>query len=431
MAQHFNPFEKTIARVLSNTPWIKKIAKFVYSFIFYFLKKKNYRHKAIKEVKVINDGIKETFFGYYDKCPDNGNGLVLVYSTEQSTKLLPSKVDSIELDVFCIKTQQFILPQKLHIFAFNWQQASRSHWLDEDLFVYNNYDGKSDSYFTSVYSISEGKVIRTYEYAVQDSFQNKFMLSICYKSLALLRPDYGYFKHHDTKLPEHDKVGVWKCDYTANNEQLLFTVSDVCEFEFDKSKNDYKHKLNHVMISPNGQFFIFMHRYYNKNGRRFDRLILANSNGDLLKVLADNEMVSHCFWYDELTVLGYLRAPDGQDSYWLIDINLGEYRPFHDNVFAGRGDGHPSANGNYIVTDTYPDKSRMQSLYLTSKDSTSDIKLGEFFHGFNFSGETRCDLHPRFSKNGDLIFFDSIFSGKRKLCYLDISSVKKKFIDNE
>ncbi|MEZ8356756.1 glycosyl transferase [Vibrio splendidus] len=430
MSDDYNPLEKMIARVLSSSPGLKKVVKLSYSYIFYLLKKKNYKYHSEEIVEVIEDNNNETFFGYYDKTPDNGKGHVLVFNTTGSTAILPKNIDSIDLDVYCLKSKRFILSERINISAFNWQQANRAHWLDEDIFVYNNFDSLTNTYKTYKYSVSAQRIIDSYENAVQDSFKNEYMLSICYKSLALLRPDYGYFKHEGNTLPNYDETGIFKCDYNSHEEKMLFSVSDVFNFRFGGNRDSFRHKLNHVMISPNGELFIFMHRYYNDSGRRLDRLILANSNGELLRVLSDYQMVSHCFWYDETTILGYLRSPEGKDAYWLINVESGDFSAFHDNVFANRGDGHPSVNGDYIITDTYPNKSRMQSLFVTKKNSSLEVQVGEFFHGFKFSGETRCDLHPRFSKDGNTIFFDSIFSGKRHLCYIDINMAKKKLDDD-
>lgn len=424
MAQTFNPLEKLAARFLSRSPAVKKVIKLAYTYLMYSIKKKKYSYKVECPLFEISDSKNETFFGYYDKAPDNGDGLVLVMITKASTSNLPNCVDNVELDVFSLEQQRFILDRKIVIKAFNWQQGCRAHWKNKDEFVFNNYDETLDSYLTYVYSISKGKIVNSFPVAVQDSYGDKFFLSLCYKSLAKLRPDYGYFKHFQKPSSDYNSVGIWKVDYNQDNTEMLVSLCDVFKFDFNENIDDFDHKINHIMISPDGNYFIFMHRYYSHNGRRYDRLILSDSNGNLLRVLADYEMVSHCYWYDNNTVLGYLRDANGIDAYWLIDIKTGEYNLYSNKVFVGRGDGHPSVSGEFIVTDTYPDKSRLQSLYLTRKNSSEEIHIGEFFHGFNFSGETRCDLHPRFSSCGDYVYFDSVFSGKRQLYYLDISDIK-------
>ena len=132
-------------------------------------------------------------------------------------------------------------------------------------------------------------------------------------------------------------------------------------------------------------------------------------------------MVSHCFWADDSTVLGYMRGPNNKDAYWLIDIESGSFEHFANGALDKYGDGHSHVVGDWFITDTYPDKARMQYLKLCNW-KTGEIKnLGEFFHGFNYSGETRCDLHPRMSSDGQYVLFDSVFSGKRQLYRMDLN----------
>ena len=89
----------------------------------------------------------------------------------------------------------------------------------------------------------------------------------------------------------------------------------------------------------------------------------------------------------------------------------------------GTGDGHPSCHGDWIVFDSYPDKSRMQHLFLYNRKSDKIIPLLELFHSVRYSGECRCDLHPRFSEDDKYISFDTVYTGKRTQCYIDISKL--------
>ncbi len=61
----------------------------------------------------------------------------------------------------------------------------------------------------------------------------------------------------------------------------------------------------------------------------------------------------------------------------------------------------------------------MQHLLLCNWKSGEIRRLGEFFHGFAYFGETRCDLHPRFSPDGKKIYFDSVFNGRRGLYVME------------
>ncbi|WJW81228.1 hypothetical protein QU516_11330 [Moellerella wisconsensis] len=430
MSKNFNPIEVFLARLLSRFPTIKHRIKNIYSHLTYIIHKKKYKYKSDFKINSISKLNNETFFGYYDKHPDNGNGLVLVHCTNESTSKLPKYINNIELNVYSMKDNIFILENAISVQAFNWQQGCRAHWLDSEHFIYNDFNKLTQEYHANIYSIIQKKVIKIINKPVQDSYNNNFMFSICYKELARLRPDYGYFKHSIEYSNDNNNIGIWKCDLNTSKTELILSLDDIIKFQFDKERSNLKHKVNHIMISPNGEKFIFMHRYFNASGARFDRLILSNCNGSLIKILADYGMVSHCYWYDNNTILAYLRNKEGKDGYWLIDINSGQFLMFKPWFKHFRGDGHPSVSNEFLITDTYPDKARMQSLYFSHKKLDIDIKLGEFFHGFDFQGETRCDLHPRFSSCGKFVFFDSVFSGKRNLYYIDISNIKE-IVNNE
>jgi Tol biopolymer transport system component len=222
------------------------------------------------------------------------------------------------------------------------------------------------------------------------------------------------------ELFEEANDGIWRIDFQTGKSKLLISLSEISRVGSDGKSKDAIHKVNHLIISPSGDQFIFIHRYY-IGQRRFDQLMLADSSTGDFKLLSNFGMVSHCFWLDDKTIFGYLRGPGNKDAYWIIDVNNNKYT----HIVAGKldkyGDGHPHVNGDWFVTDTYPDKSRMQNLILVNIGKNEIMEAGEFFHGFKYKGETRCDLHPRFSPDGRSIFFDSVFSGKRKLYKMEVS----------
>jgi hypothetical protein len=115
-----------------------------------------------------------------------------------------------------------------------------------------------------------------------------------------------------------------------------------------------------------------------------------------------------------------MRGPGNIDGYWIVDVNKGTFSPCLQSELAKYGDGHPHVYGDWFVTDSYPNKARMQNLLLCNWKTNEVRELGEFFHSFDFQGESRCDLHPRFSPDGRAVFFDSVFSGKRKLYRMEL-----------
>ncbi len=415
----YSGLERNIARVLRRFPAIKEFAKFCYSRLMYVRAKKTYKFKSEISPVAYSSGVKDTFFGYYDKSPENCRGMLLAQLSSRSTKLLPSANNEVELAVF--GQEQNVL-FSISINAYNWQQGCRAHWLDDDLFIFNDYDSEKKTYIAKVYSVNERKQVKEFDHAVQDSFQNEYFISLNYKRLMSLRPDYGYRNAEpltSEELQDTNEDGLWYVDLKTGDSKLLFSLADACKI---KPEGDFKnavHKFNHVMISPSGSHFIFMHRYL-LGKRRFDRLLKLEIATGEVSLLSDFGMVSHCFWVNDATVLGYLRGPEGKDGYWLIDIETCEFTAFQHEKLAMFGDGHPHVVGEWFVTDTYPDKARMQHLLLCNLNTGEVKQVGEFFHGFDFVGETRCDLHPRLSTCGKAVFFDSVFNGQRQLYKMEL-----------
>ena len=90
------------------------------------------------------------------------------------------------------------------------------------------------------------------------------------------------------------------------------------------------------------------------------------------------------------------------------------------NIISVFGDGHPSVFGDNMIFDTYPDKARMQTLFSYNLRNKHLTILGRFFTPLKFHDQTRCDLHPKWSCDGKKIFFDSVYLGKRILCYINV-----------
>jgi len=49
--------------------------------------------------------------------------------------------------------------------------------------------------------------------------------------------------------------------------------------------------------------------------------------------------------------------------------------------------------------------------------------IGRYNAPFVFDGPYRCDLHPRWSRDGKQVCFDSVPEGKRRIYVVDVSAV--------
>lgn len=423
MADHYGVVERRIAHLLSRFPMLKAWVKHGYARAAYYLSGGRDAALATRTpLRQVGPAGIETFFGYYDKSPLSSSGWLLCHGSSHASVERPRADRCVAVQVYDFRSHDCTRPVlSIDTRSYNWQQGARAHWLDGEHFIFNDFDAERRRYICRVWSIAQRRETRRYDLPVQDSWRREYFLSINYRRLQALRPDYGYRNlppPDAAALAALDDDGILRVEQTGGGQRLLYSLRDICRSGFDPMFEQAVHKVNHVMIGPDGRNFVFLHRYF-IGRRKFDRLMLGSADGAPLRILSAHGMVSHCFWRDETALLCYLRGPSGRDGYHLVDIATARITPLFEGRLDGMGDGHPHVHGRHFVTDTYPDRRRMQHLLRGDLHTGEVIELGRFHHGFRYGGETRCDLHPRYSPDGRYVFFDSVCSGRRRLCFLE------------
>jgi hypothetical protein len=248
-------------------------------------------------------------------------------------------------------------------------------------------------------------------------------LSLNYRRLARIRPEYGYDVEVDNFSPDQplDRDGIWRVDLRSGDSNLIVSLQQLADTVPRPEMAGAEHKVNHVVYSPGGGRFVFMHRWIGPRGK-YSRLYCANPDGSGLRLLMDNRMVSHYAWRDDSTILAWARAPEDGDRYYLIDLATDARETCCPGTLDRFGDGHPSfsPDGQWIVTDTYPDRGRMRRLLLCSPPAGRVIEVGAFHSPWRFDGPARCDLHPRWSPDGQRISIDSSHEGIRGTYVVDV-----------
>ncbi|HAQ60678.1 TPA: glycosyl transferase [Candidatus Delongbacteria bacterium] len=408
----FNPVEKYFADLLSKFPKAKNGIKKLYTVINYYTHRKKYSFKSDFKIKpVVSDENNESFFGYYDKSPVNSSGKYIIF--HETDGIISNKAPDPKkhVKIMLCDSENNDYSKITETSSYNWQQGCRLQWLNESKFIFNDFNGSY--YISKIYNI-ESKEFATIDSPIYDCYKDEFALSVNFSRLNSTDKDYGYkniaFNPVQNTL-END--GIFLVDLKSNTSKLLIDFEKVIGLHPQESMKNAQHCFNHIMINPDGKSFIFIHRWY-QSGRRYDSLILSNFEGTKIKVLADQDFVSHCCWYYNETVVGYLSHNSYGKSYYRIDIKTGQTELLSDKLKLF-GDGHPSFFGNNMLFDSYPDRSRMQHLYIFDVEKDEVKEIGCFLSPLKFFGATRCDLHPRWSSDGKSIYFDSTHEGKRKL----------------
>lgn len=399
--KRFNRFEYFSANILSSFPSSKRFLKRIYLNICFFL-----FHKKVKKNYFDFDMVGETFFGYYDSNPESRD-FILFHETNFNTKKPPCSYDSIFIKVYDKREDKVI--KQLTSKSFNWQQGSRLFWLDDTKFIYNDFIGKHVSVVYDVLT-DERYVL---DFPVQ-AISDDIFVSIDYNTLKHTRPDYGYFNILDEYSFSVDDVAFSLIDY-HNNLKCSVSYSEIIDFIGLNVSG--RVEVNHFVFSED--LLIFMFRWY-VNGVRSDILLSYNTDNGLFKILLNNSMVSHYCLLPDNQVLVYANDSDHIPKYIILSSITSETLRSFDSPY---GDGHPTYyKSNKVIIDTYPNRSGYQYLLTFDYITGNFEKLLTLNHSPSFFGESRCDLHPRYSSISNSVYFDSVTSGRRVFSYYELSS---------
>lgn len=423
--------ESKFSYELNKHPAVKKVIKRAYQGTMYAISPKIKSEGNITRISP-DDKDHEYFFGYYDKSPwDITDRYMLCMKANDTWSDVSPKETA---DILLIDTQKNEddkerVKKIAETRAWNVQQSCMLQWLGADFssrVLYNDFrDGKYVSVILTLATMEE-KVISAPVYSV--SADGKFALTLDFSRLYNLRPGYGYYnvpeRTKGVALP--DATAIWKVDLETGEVKALLKYTDFASFQPrpEMQEAGAVHKVNHIMLSPNGKRFMVLYRWF-IGERKYTRLITCNVDGTDMYVLSDDDMVSHCFWKDDEHIIAFENKKKSGTGYYLMKDKTQDYIhcwPQFSN------DGHPSysPDGNLIVTDSYPDRARVASINLMDGDETKkeNTTIARVFAPFKYDNDTRCDLHPRWNHAGDKICFDSIFEGHRGLYTTNVYNKK-------
>ena len=384
------------------------------------------------EARPVTGGPRFHFFGYYDKTPwdTSGTRLLCLESTFMDRRPVPDDVAAVgyaDLADGC----RFVPVGETR--AWNWQQGCMLQWVpgSDDEIVFNDRDG--GRFVARVLNVRT-RASRTLPLPVYGLSPNgRDAVSLNFSRLFDLRPGYGYAgvpdAGADDPCPADD--GVWHLDLATGAYRLLFSLRDARALAgpggaVEDGPKD-RHRFNHAQWAPDGSRFAVLHRWGPPGGRWRTRLLTFGPGGEDPFVLSDHEMVSHYDWRDGSHLLAWARRQEVGDRYFLF-ADRSDAMP----VVIGEGaltvDGHCSYSPDrrWILTDTYPDREGFRTLLLFDPRSGRRVDIGRFHGPTPPDGEIRCDLHPRWNRDGTAVCIDSIHDGGARQVYvIDVSEVTK------
>lgn len=420
--------EQKINYHLNKVPFLKKKIKWFYQRIMYLLSSKTKFEGNI--IKISPDDTNfEYFFGYYDKSPwDITDRYILCLKAKNTwDDVSPhEKADILLIDTEKEKADSKRVVKIAETSAWNVQQGCMLQWLGpnyKNKIIFNDFrDGEFCSVILDVKTLEE-KIVNAPIYTV--SSNGEFALTLDFTRLYSLRPGYGYYnkieKTRGIELPS--EACIWYINLKTNEVKPVLSYTDFANFQprVEMKGKDVVHKVNHIMLSPDGKRFMVLYRWF-KGKRKYTRLITCNIDGSDMYLLNDDDMVSHCFWKNNEQILAFENKKKTGPGYYLMKDKTQEYEYCWPELSA---DGHPSYSYDkkYVVTDSYPNRSRMSYLrIMDGNEKKNDVRIiAKVFAPFKYDNDTRCDLHPRWNHRSDEICFDSVFEGRRGLYCIKIN----------
>lgn len=414
-------------------------------------------------VKAVTKGPNHHFFGYYDKCPWSTSGRYMltmeVPFMDHFPENEPAGIGLIDLT----HNGKFNILAQTH--AWNWQQGAMLQWLPSApnrKVIYN--DNKNNEYISVILEVVKGKKTMLPRPVAAVNHTGKLALSINFARLYDTRKDYGYSGIADPWKHElHPKEdGIYLMDLSSHKYKLIMSLNQIARFEPETSLPGVKHWVNHVAFNSDDTRFCFLHRFEIPELKRFGtRLFTADLDGSNRRCLWSNH-VSHFDWFNSKQILAWA-VKQQKVSKWgkvkllgltMLKQNMWLYKRLkmlpilrarvygggfflfadcakdpnkYEHVGAGilTEDGHCtySPDEKWILMDTYSDVHNLRHVLLYNSKAKRCIGIGSFFSPPTLTKELRCDLHPRWSRDGKQICIDSTHEGSRQMYVLDVSSV--------
>lgn len=402
--------EQNINRILQRFPGVKKGVKRAYQLAMYAVSPKLKSEGEI--IRVTPEDEYEYFFGYYDKSPWDATGRYMLCNRVKNAYSKPDNDD--EAQLVLIDTQN---DNKVSVIAtthsWNVQQGCMLQWLGPDYsekVIYNDF--RNGAFCAVVQNVQSGeeKVLPMPVYSV--AADGSFALTLDFARLHRMRPGYGYCNIPETTAKEAcpDAPCIWKMNLETGECAPILCYTDFSKHDSRPEMYGAEHKVNHLMISPNGDRFMVLHRWF-VGERKYTRLVTANCDGSGLYTLLDDDFVSHCYWKDNDQIITFAEKKGEGRGYFLLKDRTKEWVHLWKSLV---GDGHPSYGPDgRVVTDTYPDRRRVAKLYVLDEKEEATPVVAQVFAPFRYDNDVRCDLHPRWSRDGSAVCFDSVFEGKR------------------
>ncbi|WP_347330097.1 hypothetical protein [Marinimicrobium locisalis] len=407
-----NKLERIIHQSLEGKPALRNTLKKIYQASLSIVPTTNINEENV----VVRPNC---FYGFHNLCPwSKDNKYLLTHRFQTPDDRLPEKGQKIEVGVFFGENHQSY--RKItETNVWNWQQGAMLQWLGggHRLILNDWKEGRHCARVLDVSGEGVGEFATPVSAAAPDGSS---FVSFCFDSLSEGLHGYGYAYRATPGRRKNLGDRLLHIDCATGEIDTLVTIGDVLKLSPRKLPAEAFHFFSHCLYSPSGKFLMFFHRWKSNTSDLGTQVVIYDFEAGRAHVLPLGEFVSHASWHTDRYAFLYAENTEGVRGYFLVDCLLDNARPM---AFEGLGcDGHPQvlAQSPRAVTDTYPDRFRMQKLYVMDLERSACELLLSLKIPFRFRDAVRCDFHPRWDRSGQYISFDSAHTGVRSHCTIRV-----------
>lgn len=414
------------------------------------------------------------WFGYYNYDTLTSDHSKLLCNRIKEDGVLPRPELKVEVGYYDVSSGEWH-----HVGvsdSWNWQQGCMAQWLNDEEIIYNSSEG--NHHIAIIHNIKTGsnRKINWAIYGITPDGKSSITLD-------MERAHWCRAYHYESVVDEskdgkvYDKDGVFEVDLVNNTCRRIIPIQDIIALDYRPYFKKAKHWLEHIMINQEGTKFCILHRFSSVTNvySYKTRLIIVDMKSLQMQCVPGWETTqwSHFGWNaDAFAIYAYpskkkicerdfaigekvestppqlkqnqpfsflscvklmirtilprrifQKLKGGVTSYEYYQRDNGIYHICDKfDVTPFLMDGHPSftPNGRYMLTDTYPDSSHYQKLYVFDIITKKYLLLGTFYANYDKTPSS-CDLHPKLSRDGQYLVVDSAHDERHHMIILKLN----------
>ncbi len=367
-------------------------------------------------VQITNNRKEHLFASYYGiNSWSKNQRFVTILETEIKHRL-PTENDPATLGLVDLETNEFFPLTETR--AWNFQQGCMAHWLStspDSLIIYNDF--RNNRFVSVIMNVHNKREIKTLPYPISAvSPDGKEAVSINFARLRKTRTDYGYGgdgqnAREEIQFPEDD--GLFIVNLETGEAKLIVSIAQVYNMVPPVPEKGIEY-FNHTLFSRDGSKIFWLARAIpHRNTTSFT----VNRDGtSLQRCFPDGWEGSHFDWLNDNELMITANYEGKQYAHVLFTTGQQNYKRLGNGLLDYDGHGTFSPDGKWMLTDTYPGSGlREQKIFLMDMNTEAVMPLGRFKQPPEYTGYWRCDLHCRWSPNGDMIGFNSTHTGSRQV----------------